>query len=362
MNAATGLCRGAKTLAIMPTFTCTAACTHCGTLSSPQERTQLALADILGAIDEARRLGFAVVVFTGGEATLRWKDLLTALTRARDHGLPTRLVTNAHWALDVEEADRKLRILIAAGLSEINYSTGDEHVRYVPLERVVHATVAAARLSLRTHIMIESTASRRVSRDDVLGHPLMASLSKEERARVTALDSPWMPLDAEQVERYGEGMTVNRGNVALRKGCDSVLQTYVVQADGRVGACCGLGLRLIPELNVTRTREQGFLEKAIVDSENDFLKVWLHYKGPEKILAWAAQHDPAIVWEDMYAHHCQACRRIYADPRVRAVIAEHYREIVAEVLQSAWIDEWFGPRRIRESGLRSRAQVANVPK
>jgi hypothetical protein len=169
-----------------------------------------------------------------------------------------------------------------------------------------------------------------------------------------------MPLDAGQVERYGEGMTVNRGNVALRKGCDSVLQTYVVQADGRVGACCGLGLRLIPELNVTTTREPGFLEKAIVDSENDFLKVWLHYKGPEKILAWAAQHDPAIVWEDMYAHHCQACRRVYDDPRVRAVIAEHYREIVAEVLQSAWIDEWFGPRRMRIFDARSKAPAANV--
>jgi hypothetical protein len=125
----------------------------------------------------------------------------------------------------------------------------------------------------------------------------------------------------------------------MRPGCESVLQTYTVQSDGRIGACCGLGLRVIPELNVERVENPGFLRRAIATSEEDFLKLWIHYQGPERIVAWAATHNPDIKWEGMYAHRCQSCQRLYHDDAIRAVIREHWEEVIAEVLQAAWLDE-----------------------
>ena len=74
------------------------------------------------------------------------------------------------------------------------------------------------------------------------------------------------------------------------------------------------------------------------------MKLWIHYKGPEKILAWAAEKNPTIVWENMYAHRCQACHRIYKDPEVSNVVREHYAELLADVLQSAWLDEYVFPQ------------------
>jgi MoaA/NifB/PqqE/SkfB family radical SAM enzyme len=62
-----GMVSGPKTLSIMPTYTCTAACSDCGTLSSPRERSRLPLSIIKSAIRQAKQLGFANVVFTGGE-------------------------------------------------------------------------------------------------------------------------------------------------------------------------------------------------------------------------------------------------------------------------------------------------------
>jgi organic radical activating enzyme len=331
--------RGLRTLSIMPTFTCPAACTDCGTLSSPRERTRLDVEHIIGAIDEAKELGFFNVVFTGGEATLRWDDLLRGIRHARDLGFPVRLVTNAHWAVDLETAREKLGQLISAGLSEINYSTGDEHIRFVPIDRVAFAIVAACENSFRVHVMMELKKQNNISRATLLEHPLVAGLPPEQRKWLSVVGSPWMPLGHEILHAYPEGMAVNRHNIGTRTGCDSVLQTYTVQADGRVGACCGLGLRAIDELNVARVEAPGFLRRAIAESEEDFLKLWIHYQGPERIVAWAAQHDPAITWEASYAHHCQFCQRLYHDEAIRKVIREHWEEVIAEVLQAAWFDE-----------------------
>jgi organic radical activating enzyme len=336
-----------KTLSLMPTFTCTAACTDCGTLSSPKSRERLPLPVIVSAIDQAHRLGFANVVFTGGEATLRWRDLLAALSHARDLGLPTRLVTNAHWAATPERAREKLAALVDAGLTEINYSTGDEHARFVPVARVVHGAVAAVRARVPVVVMIEQRRTRTVTADTIRAHPLVLALGRDaESVRIN--ESAWMPLNPAVRAEYPDGAVTTAANLSTRRGCDHVLQTYTVQADGRVGACCGLGLRTIAELNPATVEDTGFLAEAVTRSEADFLKLWLHYFGPERVLAWAAEHDPSIEWEGRYAHPCQACGRVYKDERVRAVIREHYREMVAIVLQSAWLDDHFTPTALRE--------------
>src|SRR5262249_16750793 len=112
--------RGLRTLSIMPTYTCTAACADCASLSGPKDRTRLNSEEIFAAIDEARRLGFFNVVFTGGEATLRWSELLKWISHAAKLRFPTRVVTNAHWATRPETASDRIDQLITAGLSEIN--------------------------------------------------------------------------------------------------------------------------------------------------------------------------------------------------------------------------------------------------
>ncbi|MGP9022635.1 radical SAM protein [Streptomyces sp. BR1] len=333
----------------MPTFTCPAACSDCGTLSSPQERTRLESDHIISAIDEAKDLGFYNVVFTGGEATLRWKDLLRGISHARDLGFPVRLVTNAHWARDLDTARKKLGLLIDAGLSEINYSTGDEHVKFVPIDRVAHAIVAACERAFRVHVMVELKSDNSVTRDAVLKHPLVAALDPEQLEFLSVEFSPWMPMSHSSTHRYPAGAAVDRRNIGRRPGCDSILQTYTVQADGRIGACCGLGMRTIPELSVSNVDQPNFLRRAITESEEDLLKLWIHYEGPERIVAWAARHNPEITWEGRYAHHCQFCHRLYHDDAVRQVILDHWEEAIAEVLRSAWLDEIHVPQAVADA-------------
>ncbi|WP_144312304.1 radical SAM protein [Terriglobus saanensis] len=334
----------------MPTRTCTAACRHCGSFSSPKVKQSLEASVIRTSIEQAAELGFALIAFTGGEATLAWDELLEGIGLAHTLGLRTRLVTNAHWAESAHAASKVVTALHAAGLDELNISTGDEHARFVPLDRVALGIATGLEHGYTVHIMVEYRQNRSITKTVLLAHPLLAD--HPHRERIEIVESPWMPLSPEQMGDYRNVDRVDGENVHARGPCTSVLESYTVHPDGRVSACCGLGMELIEELYAGEARGPNFLANAMADAEGDLLKLWLRYKGPEKILAWASERDPSIQWENMYAHNCQACQRVYHDPKVAATILTHYKEAEAEIIESVVFDEVLYPL-LRASALPS---------
>jgi hypothetical protein len=340
-----GLVRTAKTLSIMPTWQCTAACTDCGTMSHQREYTSLPLSTMLNAIEEASHLNFGNVVFTGGEPTLRWDDLLTAISFAERLNLKTRIVSNAWWAKSVEQARSRIKTLQAAGLNEINFSTGDEHARFVPIENVASAAFASIGLGLAPHVMVELRENRSVTAKTLLAtHPL-STLPPDQLGKLSISESPWMPLEPTQIEVYPPGVAITKNNVGGCEGCDSVLQTYVLQANGHIGSCCGLGMRNLRELQSGLYHlQENNLEHAISTSEADFVKVGIRYFGPERLLAWASEIDPAIQWEGAYAHRCQTCIRFYTDPKVAKVVRDHFSEKLPELVATVALREVMIPQ------------------
>lgn len=244
--------RQGRTLSIMPTWKCTAECGHCGTLSSPRERTSLSLDVMLSAIDEAADLGYQVVVFTGGEPTLAGRSLLTAIRRAASYGMTTRIVTNCYWAAKDVTAKRRADSFVRAGLREINFSTGDQHARFVPVENVLRATRAAIEAGLRTIIiMVETVKDRNITKQTIAQHPKWLQLREDYPGIVPLIqESPWMPLDPRHVTKYNNGFTVDHSNLATRNGCTNVLTTTTLQANGSLGACCGLGRNSSPSCSL----------------------------------------------------------------------------------------------------------------
>jgi hypothetical protein len=83
-------------------------------------------------------------------------------------------------------------------------------------------------------------------------------------------------------------------------------------------------------LHVGNIREIDLAEADRI-AASDPLKQWIRSEGPERILAWAASHDPDIKWENMYAHRCQACIRLHKDRRVQEVITEHIAERIDRI-------------------------------
>jgi hypothetical protein len=239
-------------------------------------------------------------------------------------------------------------MLLDAGLEELNLSTGDEHARFIPIERVVYAIVAALTRSLETWVVVEKRMGREIIKDTLNRHPLLTSMPLAQRELLHVDDGVWMPLDPAKIETYAPGLTVNQLNVASRPACTNVLQTYTLGADGKIAACCGIGQRRVPELTVGEAGRPDSLSEAIKAAEGDFIKLWLRYFGPEHILAWAKQKNPAIDWEDMYAHQCQACLRVYQDPEISRLLKCHHSELSSAIALAAWLDEIELPDRLDE--------------
>jgi pyruvate-formate lyase-activating enzyme len=326
-----------KTLSVMPTYRCTAECKNCGTLSSPREKARLSLSEIIQAIDQAAIEKYDAVVFTGGEATLVGTDLTDAIKHAVALGLGTRVVTNGFWANNEQSADKQIQCLAAAGLHEINYSTGDQHVQFVPFENIIRAITSAVKANLRVAVMVETVSERIITKESITQHPGYKWITSAYPDVIIEIhESPWMPLDPMEQSTYSDNIATNLKNLPLHGGCDSILSTTTLQADGQLASCCGLGMRLIPELQLGHISSIKISE-ADKKAASDFLKRWIRVEGPEHILAWAANYNPDIVWENMYAHRCQACIRLYKDPMVRETIEQHYNEKIPDVLFGEWL-------------------------
>src|SRR5215813_11157497 len=93
-----------RILSLLLTLQCNAQCMHCGTHSSPRVKGRLDPQIARRLIREARDLGYQLVAFTGGEATLYGPELLELIRLTTDLGMPARLVTNAVWATSASRA------------------------------------------------------------------------------------------------------------------------------------------------------------------------------------------------------------------------------------------------------------------
>lgn len=323
-----------RVLALITTYKCTAACSDCCFDCTPKRSERISAADMIATIDAAFALGsIRTVVFSGGECFINFEDLVGAVKHATSLGLGTRCVTNGFWAKSSARGRIQIERIAEAGLTELNVSTGDQHLKFVPMAAVENAAVLGVGANLTTRLVVEESAARVVTADDYRSRPRMAALlSAPPRADGTRLfdllESPWMPMDAER--SIASSRTLDRSKLPACKGCSSIFTTIVRSPDNKLGICCGLSRSLIPELNTPFDADH--LRQTLSEAAEDFVKIWIFVDGPEKIIAWAAGHDPTIAWEGRYAHHCHVCLAIYKDPKVKRVIVDHYAERVDDVL------------------------------
>ena len=314
---------------ILATYRCTAMCSNCCFDSNPWLKERLTLNEIIDLLNQAAELPrLELVGFSGGECFLLGEDLNKAVAHAKQKGLRTRCITNGYWAQSRRSGRRRLDGLKRAGLDELNISTGDFHQQYVDQSTVITAAELAIELSVeKVLIVVEQQKHRSVSVDALMQDDRVRRLS--ENAGFGLIESPWMPMNAEEVIDQPPGGLLNKSNVSSRQGCRSVLTTLVVTPSKKLGFCCGLSREHIPELNA---KIDSSLGSILSQHASDFLKIWLFVDGPERILAWAATKLPELQWEDKYGHQCHACLAVFSNAAVRDVIRCHYHERVTDVL------------------------------
>lgn len=347
-----------KTLCIMPTFQCTAACRSCCMGSHPREQTRLPLEQMDAAITQAADCGYQEVVFSGGEATLAAENLIAAMRRVQAHGLTCRLMSNAHWARTPAEAERLVDCLVACGLAHLTVSTGDEHARFVPLTSVMTAVAAAAARRLPVSILVETALGRTITTATLAARPdLQAIRERDPDASIDLHEGVWAPISPYQYGRYPDGWAFDHHHSEVGRGCQELFSTMTVQANGVLSACCGIGIRRVPDLALGTIRDTTLAESE-QQARQRFLLRWLRTHGPQSILAWASTHDSSIAWSGLYAHRCQACMRVFRDLRVTRLISDRGAEMAAEI---AFIESVLEPADAKDKGQESDTVSPDCP-
>lgn len=196
---------------LLLTYLCTSECDHCFVWGSPRTRGTMTLELVRRILEGARRLGTVrIVYFEGGEPFLFYPLLLEGMRLAAEAGFDTGIVTNAYWAIGVEEAALALRPLGHLRLVDLSLSTdlfhGDEQetveyrlaraaaerlglpVGVISIEQpCVESPAAEGSLRYRGRAAVKLAAGRPVWPWETFGECPHETLGDPERVHIDAL-------------------------------------------------------------------------------------------------------------------------------------------------------------------------------
>lgn len=265
------------------------------------------------------------IVFTEGECFLLGSALVEAVAHATGRKLSTRCVSNGYWGTSERAAARRLEPLVRAGLKEINFSTGPEHQRFVPYDRVATAATCAAAMGLVTLVNVEAAPGASFDVHAARSHPTVQRHEADHpRSQILFISSIWTDLEARsRSPRQGAGASV-------RKGCDSVLQHVAIEPGGHVLGCCGLTSTRIRELVLGKDLTATDLRRAYDAQYDDLVKLWISLDGPvHAARTLGAMDEPSWVPP---THACAACAELFTGPRFAQALQRDGAAIAPDVV------------------------------
>jgi hypothetical protein len=250
-------------------------------------------------------------------------DAIALLTELR---LGSRIVTNGHWARTENDAARWIEDLVSAGLNELNLSTGDEHLEWVPIESVARAALHATRRQLLTIVTIEGKADARFRLDEFRNLPQIREILNDANLRkwLFAMTNVWMPFHAESGIRPED-------HIPKSKGCDNIFENFVTNPYGNLMSCCGLTMEYIPEMKVGKIDESRTLQQVYKGQFTDLLKLWIWLDGTRAIFDLAVRRSGQSI-PCTSPHHCAICAQLYQDPRLRSALHDLIIENTSEIV------------------------------
>jgi len=329
-------------LTVLATNQCTARCIHCSLNCGPEYTDQLSFEQIRKAIhDFHSESPLRVVIFSGGEPTLLGEDLLNSIAYADSLGINTRLVTNAHWAGTQEMARGWLVALREAGLAELNISTDDYHIPYIPFDRVRNAWHTSKGLGFKAIVIANSSdPDSRISPRFImeqLGEEL--SLRYDDKGREKPLGRPdetgtLKAISNANIQMLGRAKeTIDAGTLRypasqsdLHAGCACIIRDVALSPNNHLLACCGMeaeGNRILDLGNASHASVSDLLyrntDSLIINS--------VALMGPMFLKRLIQKNEPGFPFRSHYSSMCEICEHLFTWPEAIAVL-QRYRPVL----------------------------------
>jgi len=273
------------------------------------------------------------VVFAGGEPTELGEDLLDAIAHVNGLGIGTRVVTNASWATDAEQATLMITKFREAGLDEINFSADDFHLPFIPLQNVVNAWRASKGVGFRSVVIALSSGP-----GSKLGpHEMMEALGEEvpitydDEGNLMQMPEPSADgtsylIANNNIYRIGRGRKLREGYVSfprspshLDRPCPWAVRSAALSPKNHLVSCCGIeaeGNEVLDFGSVDEASVQELVGRANADP----LVVSIAELGPYHLMRRAKELDPGLQFRPRYAAICEVCEDVTTNPRAVAVL------------------------------------------
>lgn len=301
-----------KTLTLITTHKCSSSCVSCCFDCSPRRVESMCFSDACAYIDSFidKYPGLEIVILTGGEVMLMGLDwVCKVLSHIKSKGIKSRIVTNAFWAKTSDKAKDILTKLVNSGLNEINVSTGDEHLKFVPIESVLNVICESEKIEgiESSAVVIESGKDKRYTildfRKDLVGR-----IDLDELRKLKVLESPWVNMTGKSIHFQDNDDIIDiPTNASLSRGCSSMFSGIQVNPNGQLLSCCGFASEYSPLLKIGNFKDifdrEGYLESIEI---NNVLKMWLFVDGPRGIFEY---FNPGKSISGNI-HDCEVCTRL----------------------------------------------------
>lgn len=319
------------TISLLTTNKCTAACKNCCFNCNSQNNARMTLSEMKQYIDDSLKAypTIKLLVLTGGECFTLKDDLRTIIRYAKNKNLLVRCVSNGYWATSFKKAYIILKELINEGLTEINLSTGDEHLKWIPYDNIINAIVASAILKLTIAINVEDRPSSIFKSEIIFKDSRIKKYKALFNKQIIITNGIWMPFTKSSENELSKG-TQNKTICTNR--CNSLFEAITLNANNKMFACCGLTSHNIPYLYLGDTTKHT-IKELYEYPFNDFIKIWLYNEGPKKILEFVTKIDPRYDTIDTRSWHiCRLCAFLLNNKDIINIIKENYRQVYTNIL------------------------------
>ena len=319
-------------ITIIPSYRCSASCPECCFSSSPAIKYRMGQNDLIRLIQNIRKRfqHLDYIVISGGEPTLLGNDLVDAIKEISSLDLGSRIVTNGSWAKSEDSTNKWITQLKAAGLNELNLSTGDEHQMFVPLDCVARAAYHSVQADILTLIVVEGKETSHFRIGDLHNHPLIKNIIEDENLHknLILLTNVWVPF-------HTETNITNDKTKASAQGCDNIFENLAINPYGCVYSCCGLTMEYIQECKIGHIDSDDLLP-IYQDQYKDIFKLWIWLDGTKYIFE-RLQEKVERKLEVLSPHACAICAQLYQTKEFQTKLIEIIEDNAKQIMFRAVI-------------------------
>lgn len=301
-----------KYVTLIPSFKCTAACPSCCFQCSPKNSEKLTNEEMYSYIDEILETypSIECIIISGGECFLLEDDLYKLIEYISLHNILTRVISNGYWAKTPTITLSIIKKLRAAGLNEINFSVGQEHQTFVPINSVINAAVTAAQEGFSNVILSIEGNKNKSFAEKIINNHRIVSHNKKSPYKIEFIHGKWQNFNKD-LEIYSNHEYRTEDKILIlnnNKGCEYILNSILINPNSEILSCCGLSVKRIKYFNIGNIKEQSI--KSLYELQfRDIIKIWINLDGPLQILNYL---DNTTYKED--EHMCFYCSKLLTSP------------------------------------------------